>query len=49
MTVEFSPTMYALDEGEVADLRVVLVGTSILETRVIINTGDASASGMYEQ
>lgn len=37
--------MYAVNEGEVANLIVVLVGESAIEVRVTLNTQDVSANG----
>ena len=45
MVVEFSPLMYTVEEGQMANMSVVLVGSSSIEVQVTFNTQDLSANG----
>ena len=47
VSVQFSATMYTVNEGESANMTIELVGVSVMEIRVIVTTLDDSANCMF--
>ncbi len=45
VVVEFSPVSYTVDEGDTANLRIVLIGLSELDVMITMVTRDLTANG----